>query len=112
MTTPIKTRHHYIPVTEITPGMVLGETVNVVERGVLSMVLHTGHILSEDNLSQLNAHHAEFICIDKPDDRTEAQIAEDAANNAHRVLEIFRDSDMSDPTLMALFDQVLGYRSQ
>lgn len=108
----MRMRHHYIPVTEITPGMVLGETVQVVERGVLSMVLPTGHILSEDNLSQLKAHHAEFICIDKIDDRTDAQIAESTAENARRVMEIFRGSDLSDPTLVALFDQVLGFRSQ
>jgi len=35
----MRMHQHYIPVTDITPGMVLGETVQVVERGVLSMVL-------------------------------------------------------------------------
>lgn len=107
----MRVRHHYIPVAEISAGMVLGETVNVVERGVLSMVLQTGHVLTEDNLSQLQAHHAEFICIDQPDDRSDEQIALDTARDAHRVLEIFNGCDLTDPTNLALFDQVLGYRS-
>ena len=107
----MKTRRQYIPVTEIEPGMVLGETVQVVERGLLSMALQPGHLLTPDNVSQLNAHHAEFICIDQPDDRSDEQIALDTEQAAHRVQEIFKDCNMDDPTLLALFDQVMAYRN-
>ena len=107
----MKTRRQYIPVTEVEPGMVLGETVQVVERGLLSMVLPPGHPLTPDNVNQLNAHHAEFICIDQPDDRSDEQIALDTEQAAHRVQEIFKDCNMDDPTLLALFDKVMAYRN-
>lgn len=106
----MKTRRHYIAITEIEPGMVLGETVLVVERGLLSMVLPPGHALTPDNLNQLHAHHAEFICIDRPDERSDEQIALDTEQAAQRVQEIFKDCDLNDPTLLALFDQVMAYR--
>lgn len=107
----MRTRHQYIPVTQIAPGMVLGETVQVVERGLLSMVLPPGHLLTPDNVNQLNAHHAEFICIDQPDERSDEQITLDTEQATHRVQEIFKDGNLEDPTLQALFDQVMAYRT-
>ena len=107
----MKTRRQYIPFTDIEPGMVLGETVQVVERGLLSMVLPPGHLLTADNLNQLHAHHAEYICIDQPDERSDEQIALDTEQAARRVQEIFRDCQLDDPTLLSLFDQVMAYRT-
>ena len=107
----MRTRHQYIPVTEIEPGMVLGETVQVAERGLLSIVLPPGHPLTPDNVNQLNAHHAEFICIDQPDERSDEQIAIDTGQAAQRVQQIFKDCNLDDPTLLALFDQVMAYRT-
>ena len=107
----MKTRHQYIPVTDIKPGMVLGETVQVAERGLLSMVLPVGHPLTADNINQLNSHHAEFICIDQPDERSDEQIALDTAQATQRVQEIFKECNLDDPNLLALFDQVMAYRT-
>jgi len=107
----MKTRRQYIPVTDIEPGMVLGETVQVVERGLLSMELPPGHLLTADNLNQLRAHHAEYICIEQPDERSDEQIAKDTEQAARRVQESFRDSNLDDPTLLSLFDQVTAYRT-
>ncbi|MBT3067902.1 hypothetical protein [Rhodoferax sp. U11-2br] len=107
----MKTRRQYIPVTDIEPGMVLGETVQVVEHGLLSMVLPPGHLLTADNLNQLHAHHAEYICIDQPDERSDEQIALDTELAARRVQDIFRDCKLDDPTLLSLFDQVMAYRT-
>jgi hypothetical protein len=68
-------------------------------------------MLTEDNLRQLAAHHAEFIFIAEPDTRSDEEIAVDAAKAASRVMDIFAGADLADPTMAALFDQVLAYRS-
>ena len=107
----MRTRHHYIPIVEARPGMVLSAAARVVERGMLSLELRAGHALTEENLHQLNAHHAEFIFVDLPDPRCDEQVAVDAALAARRVLQIFEGADLTDPNMVALFDQVLGYRS-
>lgn len=107
----MRTRRKYIPITEIEPGMLQGETVQVVQRGLLSMVLPPGHSLTPDNVHQLNANHAEFICIDQPDERSDDQIAQDTEQAAHRVQELFKDCNLDAPTLLALFNQVMAYRT-
>ncbi len=107
----MRTRHHYIPIIEAQPGMVLSAPARVVERGMLSLELPAGHALTEENLQQLNAHHAEFMFVDLPDSRSDEQVAVDAALAAHRVMQIFEGADLTDPNMATLFDQVLGYRS-
>lgn len=107
----MKTRPRYLPLLDAEAGMVLGAPVNVVHHHVLRFSLPAGHRLTEENLHQLTAHHAEFIYVAEPDNRTDEQVAEDAAKSAHRVMEIFGGADLSEPTMAALFDQVLTYRS-
>ena len=107
----MKTRPRYIPLIEIEAGMVLGGPVNVVHHGMLRFSLPAGHALTDGNLNQLAAHHAEFILIAEPDSRPDEQVAADAAHAAQRVLDIFAGADLTDPTMAALFDQVLIYRS-
>ena len=46
-----------------------------------------------------------------PARRLDEEVAVDAAQAAHRVMDIFAAADLSDPVMAALFDQVLGYRS-
>jgi hypothetical protein len=70
--------------------MVLGAPVRATGRGSLRFSLPAGHVLTSDNLHQFLVHHA---------------LA------AHRVMQIFSGADLTDPTMAALFDQVLGYRS-
>lgn len=107
----MRTRTHYIPLSEAEAGMVLGATVNVVNRGVLRFSLPAGHLLTSDNLHQLVTHRAEYLFIAEPDTRSDEEVAVDAALAARRVMKIFAGADVTDPTMAALFDQVLGYRS-
>lgn len=107
----MRTRLIYIPISEAQEGMVLGAPLSVVYRGMLSLTFPDGHTLTDENLHQLSAHFAEFMCIAKPDERSDEQVAIDAAAAAGRVLQIFDGVDMSNPTMAAFFDQVLIYRS-
>ena len=107
----MRMRHHYIPIEDAAQGMVLSAQASVVEQGVLRFTLPPGHTLTDENLHQLRAHHAEFIFVDMPDARSDEQVALDAAACAHRVMQIFSGADLSEPHMLALFDQVLRYRS-
>ena len=107
----MRTRPRYLPIIEAEAGMVLGAPVSVVTKGILRFSLPAGHTLTTDNLHQLIAHQAEFIFIAEPDLRPDEQVAVDAALAARRVMQIFSGADLTDPTLAALFDQVLAYRS-
>ena len=108
----MRSHHRYIPIVEAQVGTVLGAPLTVANRGVLSLTLPAGHTLTDENMHQLGAHHAEFVCVVEPDERADEQVALDAARVAGRVLQIFEGADLGDPTMEALFDQVLGYRSE
>ena len=101
----MKTRPRYLPLIEAEVGMLLDAPVRLVNSGFLTFSLPAGHTLTQDNLNQLVAHRAEFIYVAEPDSRPDAQVAADAAHDAHRVMEIFAGADLSDPNIMALFDQ-------
>ena len=107
----MRTRQRYLPLIEAEAGMVLGTPVHFGRQGQHRYSLPAGHTLTIDNLRQLAAHHAEFIYIAEPDTRSDIEVAEDAARAARRVMEIFNGADLADPTMAALFDQILGYRS-
>jgi|SRR5450830_761536 len=107
----MRTRQRYIPISDATIGMVLGAPLTVVYRGILSLTFPDGHALTEENLHELSAHYAEFMCIVEADTRSDKEVAVDAAKSATRVNTIFDGADLSDPTMMTLFEQVLGYRS-
>jgi hypothetical protein len=107
----MRTRTHYIPIVEAEAGMLLGTPVVISNHGIVRLKLPAGHTLTKDNLHQLTAHQAEFIFVAQPDERSDEQVAVDAALSAHRTMEIFAGADLTDPTLAALFDQVLSYRS-
>ena len=108
----MRVRQRFVPIEEARVGMVLGVAANAIERGLLSLTLPAGHVLTEDSLGQLVAHHAEFIQIEYPDTRPDEVVADDVAVAARRVMDIFDDADLTDPTLAALFEQVLAYRSE
>ena len=107
----MRTRPRYLPIIEAEPGMVLGAPLNTVERGILSVSLPAGHILTEENVHQLRTRHAEFIFIAEPDPRTDEEVGADAALAAHRVMQIFEGVDLKDRNMLTLFDQVLIHRS-
>jgi hypothetical protein len=107
----MRIRHLVIPMEQAQAGMVLGRPLEVVFRRVLGLTLPVGHTLTEENLHQLSVHHAEFICIDQADNRSDEQVAIDAAQAAHRVMALFEGADLSEPHMAAFFDQILAYRS-
>jgi hypothetical protein len=107
----MRIRHLVIPLEQAQAGMVLGQPLEVVFRRVLGLTLPAGHTLTEENLHQLSVHHAEFICIDQADNRSDEQVAIDAAQAAHRVMALFEGADLSEPHMAAFFDQILAYRS-
>jgi len=107
----MRQRHHYLPLVEVQAGMVLGAPADAVRGGTVRFSLPAGHVLTEDNLHQLRAHQVEFIFTDEADTRTDQQVADDAAHVAHDVMQRFEGADLSDPVMMALFDQVLAFHS-
>ena len=109
---PVRLRRHYLPFDEVEPGMVLGEAITLTDRHVLRFSLPAGHTLTETNLRQLAVHHAEFVCIAMPDQRSDEQIAADVAAATARVRDIFAGGDMSHPVLAALYARVLSFRTR
>ncbi len=77
----------------------------------MSFSLPAGHTLTDDNLRQIASHRVEFIFIAEPDLRSDEDVAIDTARVAGQVMRIFERANLSDPTMAALFDQVLTYRS-
>lgn len=104
----MRTRKHYLPIAHATVGMVLAESV---QDAYHRTYLPAGTALTGEHLQQLTVHHAEYICVGVPDERTDAQIASDVALASARVVELFEPADMQDPMMAALFNQVLLYRS-
>ncbi len=108
----MKTRPHYIPVTESQAGMVLGAPLNISgPNGIVRFSLPAGHTLTEDNLHQLVTHHGEYLLVLEPDNRSDEQVALDAMLAARRVMEIFQGASLDEPLMASLFDCVLTYRS-
>jgi hypothetical protein len=107
----MKTRRRHVALHEAEVGMVLCSPISVVTNGVLRCSLPAGLVLTKDNLHQLTIHHAEFLFVSEADSRTVAEIAEDTALALQRVTEIFSAADLSNPTMAALYEQVLAYRS-
>ena len=107
----MRTRILYIPISEAEVGMTLSAPLNVVHRGRLNFTLPVGHVLTEENLQQLSAHFAEFMCVVQPDTRSDEVFAAEYALAVGRVTQIFEGADLSDPTMATLFKQVLGFRT-
>ncbi len=107
----LRTRSCYLPVIDAKAGMVLGAAVGIVKHRILRYSLPAGHTLTRDNLRQLAAHQAEFVYVVAPETRSDEEIAEDFAQATRSVVEIFADADLGNPTLAALLDQILAYRS-
>lgn len=107
----MRTRTQYIPIMEAEAGMMLATALKVVRYGHLRLSLPASHVLTIDNLHQMTAHQTEYIFIAAPDTRSDEQVAIDTARVAHRVMDIFAGADLGEPTISALFDQILAYRN-
>lgn len=104
-------RFQYLSTRQAKPGMVLGGDANAVAGGSVSFSLPQDHVLTEENIRQLQAHKVEYIFVCAADARSDAQIAEDAAVTAARVMKLFSGADLTEPCMAALFDQALAFRS-
>lgn len=103
-------RLRYLPLPEVTEGMVLGRQLVLCEHGVIRFSLPAGHALTEANLRQLAVHQAEFVCIGEEDGRSEEVRAREWAAHEARLARIFRAADLDDPALAGLYQAVLAYR--
>jgi hypothetical protein len=108
----MKTRPRYITLSEAEAGMELAAPLSTISHGILNLTLPAGHILTHNSLQQLHAHKAEFMFIVEPESRPSEQIAIEAAEAAHRVMEIFAGADLSDPAMATLFNQILIFHSK
>jgi hypothetical protein len=105
---PQRLRTHYIPAEVAVEGMTLTEGVKDKWRRTL---FPEGATLTQENIQQLLAHQVEFICVSYTETRPPELIAVEAAMAARKILDVFSGADLSNPTMAALFNQVLVYRS-
>ncbi|WP_412480011.1 hypothetical protein [Azonexus sp. IMCC34839] len=105
------TRLRYLPISEVVAGMVLGAPLTLVEHGRKTFALPSGHSLTEENLRQIAVHHGEFACIEVPELRSEAEIAEQVRQATEKLDRIFARADRSQPQIEGLYQAVLRYRS-
>lgn len=108
---PMRYRFQYLSTRQARPGMVLADDANAVAGGAVCFSLPQDHVLTEENIRQLQAHKVEYIFVRASDTRSDAQVAEDAAQAAARVIHVFAGADLTEPCMASLFDQVLAYRS-
>ena len=104
----MRQRTHFLPIENASAGMELAEAV---KDSFQRALLPAGSVLTEENLQQLLSHRVEFIHVSVVDERSDEEIAVEAATAARSVMEIFADADLNQPTMAALFNQVLLYRS-
>lgn len=104
----MRIRRLVIPVDQAQAGMVLGQPLEVVFRRMLGLTVPAGPILTEETLNQLSVHHAELVCIDQADHRSDEQVAVDADQAARRVLTLFEGADLCAPRMAAFFDPMFG----
>lgn len=107
-TVPVRLR--YLPLPEVTAGMVLGAALILTEKGVISFSLPAGHELTESNLQQMRVRHAEFVCVQEVDQRSDAERTEAWMQAEARLQHIFRAADLQQPTLASLYEAVRAFR--
>jgi len=106
-----KLRNRLIAISDAKVGMVLTEPISLVSHGLLKLKMAKDSCLTAYCIDQLVLHGAEFISVVEPDPRTEEQILGEASLAVNRVREIFKYADMSHSTTLALYEQMLKYRS-
>jgi hypothetical protein len=107
-TSPLRLRTHFISIKVAAEGMVLADAVKDKWHRTLSPA---GATLTLANIQQLEAHQVEFICVSYLETRPPEVIAVDSAIAARKIMEVFSGADLTNPTMAALFNQVLVYRS-
>lgn len=103
-------RCRYLPLQDVTAGMVLHDSLRIVTNGVLRFSLPQDHVLTSDNLYQLSIHQAEFVPIRVEDERSEENQLRESAIIEARLNQIFSTADLQNPTMAKFFNAVLAYR--
>lgn len=106
----METRLRYLPITDAAEGMILGAPVVLSEQGINNFKLPAGHTLTETNIHQMALRHAEFVCIQVPDERSPEERDAEWAIEEMRVNHIFRAADLADPVMARLHAAVLNFR--
>jgi len=104
------TRLQFLTIAEAEEGMVLGAPVVLPEHGVSNFNLPAGHTLTESNIHQMAVRHAEFVCIEIPDERTPEEREAEWGMNEMRLQQIFGAANLADPTTASLYQAVLAFR--
>lgn len=108
--TPQMQRVSYLSLGKVKVGMVLAAPLVVAEHGVMRLNLPQGHVLTEMNLAQLRAHHAEIVCVQLPDQRTATQREIEKAREETYLNKVFQLADRQQPLIKNLTQAVLNYR--
>lgn len=103
-------RLRYLPLPEVTEGMTLGVPLLLVEKGVISFSLPAGHVLAGSNLQQMRVRHAEFVCVQEEDRRTDDERVDEWARSEARLQMIFRAANLAQPSMARLYEAVRAYR--
>jgi hypothetical protein len=103
-------RQSYLPLFAVKPGMTLAKPIVVTERGRAALSLPAGNALTESNIAQLRAHHAQYACISEEDPRSNVVREQQIAVQAARLAAIFHNADLENPELRAFYDAVCAYR--
>lgn len=102
----MKMRRVVVPIQEAQTGMRLAEEVRNAAGGVL---LTAGTELDEAVLAGLRRRGVECLAVDRPDPRSETEIAEELARMEARVRHLFH-RHRGNPELQLLMQAVLEYR--
>jgi hypothetical protein len=103
-------RIHYIPINKVEPGMILGAHLVLTQNGVMRFNILQGHTLTGPLLDQLRSHHAEIVCVEEPDDRSQQQREADWLHDENTLKQVFQQADLHNHLIKNLYDSVLAYR--
>lgn len=106
----METRLRYLPISDVSEGMILGAPIVLSEHGITSFSLPAGHELTETNLRQMAVRHAEFVCVQVPDERSEEERNGEWKMAEQRLRHIFRAVDLHDPVISRLYEAVVAFR--
>ncbi|MBT9511129.1 MAG: hypothetical protein IV104_02165 [Acidovorax sp.] len=104
-------RQQYVVIQQAEPGLTLAAPADAVVAQAMAYSLPAGHVLTPENIHQLQAHKVQFIVVSAPDARTDVQVAQDLVNTQTQIQKVFAGADLSAPCLAILFEQVLAFRS-
>jgi hypothetical protein len=106
----METRRSYLPLFSVEPGMALAKPVVVTERGRAVLSLPAGHLLTDANIAQLRAHHAQYVCVDEEDTRSHIVREQQMVIQEARLAAIFHNANLDHPETRAFYEAVRAYR--